>query len=140
MDRNKGLASQCGRFTLEDIGSPVGLTARLEAWRNTESLHEDISLLVFPTAPFRLVNTDILKGRSALKTLKMKALRPFGLVITAGYLSSLNKTRQHGSITISRDSCGVQLNSKIYFLFDVFPTVHHSIGYFLEPTLMHTSI
>ena len=24
--------------------------------------------------------------------------------------------------------------------FDVFPTVHHSIGYFLEPTLMHTSI
>ena len=25
-------------------------------------------------------------------------------------------------------------------LFDVFPTVHHSIGYFLEPTLMHTSI
>jgi len=26
--------------------------------------------------------------------------------------------------------------------FDVFPTVHHSIGYFffIEPTLMHTSI
>ena len=27
-----------------------------------------------------------------------------------------------------------------YFYFDVFPTVHHSIGYFLEPTLMQTSI
>ena len=28
----------------------------------------------------------------------------------------------------------------IIMYFDVFPTVHHSIGYFLEPTLMHTSI
>ena len=32
------------------------------------------------------------------------------------------------------------LNLKFNFQFDVFPTVHHSIGYFLEPTLMHTSI
>ena len=38
----------------------------------------------------------------------------------------------------------ITLLSKFYivqlFLFYVFPTVHHSIGYFLEPTLMHTSI
>ena len=31
-------------------------------------------------------------------------------------------------------------NSSDIIQFDVFPTVHHSIGYFLEPTLMHTSI
>ena len=29
---------------------------------------------------------------------------------------------------------------QIYTGSDVFPTVHHSIRYFLEPTLMHTSI
>ena len=30
--------------------------------------------------------------------------------------------------------------NKLAYRFDVFSTVHHSIGYFLEPTLMHTSI
>ena len=31
-------------------------------------------------------------------------------------------------------------SSALLYKFDVFPTVHHSIGYFLEATLMHTSI
>ena len=30
--------------------------------------------------------------------------------------------------------------SFVISFFDVFPTVHHIIGYFLEPTLMHISI
>jgi len=117
LDRNNGLASQCGRFTLEDKGSLVGLTAGLEVWKNTESLYDDLSLNFFSTTPFRLVNTEILKGRGAFKTVKMKALRLFGIVVTAGYLSSLNSTRQPGSIMISRDRGGIQVNSKIYFLY-----------------------